>query len=335
VSPEPTLPFADGPGPIGAYVDPVLVDPAPSLLTAVVEAYRTAAPAVVEPSLPTLRAEASGGDSPAGTGDPAATGARPERSVAPASGLPTLAVLASDRAVDAVADGFRPASRLAALAETGALVLLTLSEPQPNAALLGRETGSVLVAGGGRDGADGDADSAARWCRVGDDPALRERYAPLVDAAEERRLRTPSRRRVHESVRERCGVAVADDVVRAIDPGAVDGSAGAASDASDASDAVDPDELDLAGARRRAYVVGVVHGALDRDLRRACEEAGVGSSATFTRIKRDLREAGLLATESVPQPVGRPRERLVARGALADADGPIEAVAAALDAVEY
>ena len=327
MSTEPTLPFADGPVPIGTFVDPVLVDPSPSLLTVVVEAYRAAAPEVVEPSLRTLRSEASGEGSPGETDSPAATGDRSERSDALSSSLPSLAVLASDRAVDAVTDGFRPASRLAALAETGAVELLTLTEPQPNAALVGRETGSVLVAGGGRDGVDGDVDSAARWCRVGNDPALRDRYAPLVDAAEERRLRTPSRRRVHESVRERCGVAVADDAVRAIDPGAVvvDGNAGAA---------IDRAKPDLAGARRRAYVVGVRHGALDRDLRRACEEAGLGSSATFTRIKRELREAGLLATESVPQPVGRPRERLVARGALADADGPIEAVTAALDAVE-
>ncbi|OYR55178.1 hypothetical protein DJ73_03575 [Halorubrum sp. Ea1] len=330
MSTEPILPFADGPEPIGGFVDPVLVDPTPSLLTAVVEAYRAAAPGVVEPSVQTLRVEASGGDSPAATEAPAATGDRPDRSDALSSSLPALAVLASDRAVDAVTDGFRPASRLAALAETGAVELLTLTEPQPNAALVGRETGSVLVAGGYRDGVDASADSPARWCRVGDDPALRERYVPLVESAEERRLRTPSRRRMHESVRERCGVAVADDVVRAIDPGAVegDGVAGAA----DA--AIEPDGPDLADARRRAYVVGVRHGALDRDLRRACEEAGLGSSATFTRIKRELREAGLLATESVPQPVGRPRERLVARGALADADGPSEAVAAALDAVE-
>jgi len=70
--------------------------------------------------------------------------------------------------------------------------------------------------------------------------------------------------------------------------------------------------------------------ALDRDLRRACEDAaGLGSSATFTRIKRDLVEAGLLGTESVSQPVGRPRQRLVvARGALADASSPAAALAA-------
>ncbi|MFC7324281.1 DUF5821 family protein [Halorubrum rutilum] len=307
--PEPTLPFADGRGAIGDLADPVLADPSPPLLTAVIEAYREAAPAVVEPDLSTLRGLTSTEGAPGPSPD------------SPVSELPTLTVLATDRAIDAVVDEFRRASRLAALAEAGVLDLRTLSEPQPNPALVGRETGHVLVAVGGRE----DGDATATWCRVGDDPALRERYVPLVEAAEGRRPRAPSRRRVYESVRERCGVAVADDVVRAFDAGVVEGPGG---------DAVGGDPLDLAGARRRAYVAGARRGALDRDLRRAFEDAGLGSSATFTRVKRKLRESGLLGTESVPQPVGRPRERLVARGALAEADGPGEAVAAAATAVE-
>ena len=304
MSPDPTLPFADGPGAIRARTDPVLVDPSPSLLTAAVEAYREAAPGLVDPEPSTLRA--------------AATGNSPALSNSLSSELPTLTVLASDRAVDAVADRFRPASRLAALAEAGVWDLLTLPEPQPNAALAGRTTGCVLVsvADREREGAGTVGDSPRVWCRVGDDPTLRERYDPLVEAAEGRRLRTPSRRRVYEALRERCGVGVAGDVIRALD-----------------GDTSETEALDLAGARRRAYVVGVYRAALDRDLRRACEDAELGSSATFTRIKRELREAGLLGTEPVPQPVGRPRERLVARGALADADGPVEAVAAALNAI--
>lgn len=315
--PEPTLPFADGPGPIGDLVDPVLADPSPSLLTAVIEAYRDAAPGLVEPDPSTLRGPTPTEESPVSASDSLA------------SDLPTLTVLATDRAIDAVVDAFRPASRLSALAEAGALDLRTLSEPQPNPVLGGRETGHALVPGGNgddgeRDGDDDGADPREVWCRVGDDPALRERYAPLVEAAERRRPRAPSRRRVYDSLRERCGVAVAGDAIRALDAEVVGDSAG---------DASGGDPLDLAGARRRAYVAGVRRGALDRNLRRACEDAGLGSSATFTRIKRQLREAGLLGTESVPQSVGRPRERLVARGALADVDGTSEAVAAVANAI--
>jgi hypothetical protein len=321
VSRDPTLPFADGPGAIGDVDHPTLVDPSPSLLAAVVEAYREAAPAVVDPDLSTLRAATAANST---TTDSTTTDPH-------ASDLPALTVLASDRAVDVVAERFHPASRLAALTETGVCDLLTLREPQPNPALVGRSTGCVLVAVESRsDCAGADAEPTAEWCRVGDDPTLRDRYATLVETAEARRLRTPSRRRVYEGIRGRCDVAVADDVIRALDAEVVaDTSTEVAADGSGGGRSA---RLDLAGARRRAYVVGASRGAFDRDLRRACEDAGLGSSATFTRIKRELREAGLLGTESVPQPVGRPRERLVARGALAEADGPVEAVAAALKA---
>lgn len=321
---DPTLPFADGPGSIGAFLDPALVDPSPSLLTAAIEAYREAAPALVDPDLPTLRAATSRADSSASTTDPSAS-----TTASGASELPSLTVLVGDRAIDAVVDRFRLATRLAALADAGVCDLLALPEPQPNPALVGRATGCVLVATGDRgDGGEGGASPRETWCRVGDDPTLRERYAPLVEAAEARRLRTPSRRRVYESVRERCDGAVADDVIRAFDARVADGSVCVV------GDGLENDALDLAGARCRAYVIGAYRGALDRDLRRAFEDAGLGSSATFTRIKRELREAGLLGTEPVSQPVGRPRERLLARGALAEADEPTAAVAAALEAVE-
>lgn len=305
---EPTLPFADGPGPIGDLVDPVLVDPSPALLRAVIEAYREAAPELVDPAPPTLRAAGS-----------VSTAGSPAPPTDPASGLPGLTVLASDGAVDAVAGRFRLATRLAALAEAGVCDLLTLREPEPNAALVGRETGYVLVASERRTDGEPDADRTEAWCRIGDDPTLRERYDPLVEAAEVRRLRVPSRRRVYEAVRDRCDDGVADDVVRALGaeiPGSADRS------------------LDLAGARVRAYAAGVRRGAFDRDLRRAFEDGGLGSSATFTSIKRDLRAAGVLDTESVAGSVGRSRDRLVARGALAEADGPTAAVAAALAALE-
>ncbi|MDZ5810950.1 DUF5821 family protein [Halorubrum sp. AD140] len=318
MSPDPTLPIADGSGSLGRVADPILVDPSPSLLRAAVQAYREAAPALVDPVLATLRTDASSG------GD----------SVAAAADLPALTVLATDGVVDAVVERFHAASRLAALAEAGVCDLRTLPEPQPNAVLAGRSSGFVLVA-------SPSDDDGGPWRPVGDDPTLRERYDQLVAAADVRRLRTPSRRRIHDAFRERSDSDLADDVIRALDADrhaedvdrrASEDAAAAAADATLDGVSLPDAPLDLAGARFRAYVVGTHRGALDRDLRRACEDAGLGSRATFTRIKRELREVGLLGTESVSQPVGRPRERLVARGALADADGPVAAVAAALDA---
>jgi len=289
---SPTLPLADGVAAIGSFADPIVVDPGPSLLAALAAAYRDAAPAAVDPNLDALRA-----------------GARPDHDpLSPAADLPTLTLLARDRAVDAVADPFHPASRLAALVEPGVWDLRTLTEPQPNAVLAGRSDGCVLVAAADEHDDVGDDEP---WCRIGSDPTLRDRYDALAAEAERERIRTPSRHRLYGALRERCGGAVADEAVRLID-GDQPGSA----------------PLDRGGARIRTYAAGARRGALDRDLRRACEDAGLGSAATFTRIKRKFVEAELLGTEPVSQPVGRPRQRLVARGALADASSPTAALSA-------
>ena len=291
------LPIVPGAPSLDAIAEPMLVDPEPTLLTAVVEAYRAAAPALVDPALDELRTAAETG------GDP----------LAPLSELPTLTVLANERVVDRFTDRFRSASRLAALIEAGVCRVLTGIATQPNPVLVGEAEGCVLVPiGVDTDGSDPKeaidvARDVDRWASIGDDPALRELYTSLVDEADgisEYGIRTPSRHRVYGAFRSRCGAELADDVIRSL--------------------GVDPEPAgddQYAESRTRAYAVGVSHGALDGDLRRACEDAGLGSRSTFTRIKRELREAGLLTTESVPQPVGRPRERLVARGALARADG--------------
>jgi len=143
------------------------------------------------------------------------------------------------------------------------------------------------------------------WCRISADPTLRDRYVDLVADAEAVRIRTPSRHRLYGALRDRCGSEVADETVRLLDAG--------------------NDPLDRgARASGRTPPVRAAPPSI-ATCGRCCEDAGLGSSATFTRIKRDLVEAGLLGTESVSQPVGRPRQRLVARGALADASSPAAA----------
>ncbi|SMO69769.1 transcriptional regulator TbsP domain-containing protein [Halorubrum cibi] len=280
---DPAIPIAGGSLSLGAFADPLLVDPGPSLLSAVVETYREAAPDLVDPDLHALRSAASDGPEP----------------IAARAGLPSLTVLASSAAFDSVTKGFRDASRLAALATADVIDLLTLADPQPNALLAGDETGCVLV------GVAGEED--ARWRRVGDDPTLRDRYERTVSDADPYRIDTPSRCRVYAAFEERCGRAVATDAVRLLDPGP------------------DLSATDPVGPRTRAYVVGARHRTHDRTLRRACEDAGLGSPSTFTRIKRRLIDAGLVETERVARPVGRPRERVVAADPLSGP--PIERVA--------
>ncbi|ELZ39561.1 transcriptional regulator TbsP domain-containing protein [Halorubrum tebenquichense] len=294
----PALPLLPEPLPLRALSDPLLVDPGPRLLRAVAEAYREAAPALVEPTVSDL---ASGRDAESGEGPSG-----------PAENLPTLRVLACESAVDAATAGFRSASRLAALLDADAVNLRVLDAPQPNAVLAGGETGFALVEGERGSPDDG---GTSRWHRVGDDASLRGRYGSRFADAEPHRLRTPSRRRVYEGFASRCDGTVAAAVLRVLD----------ASSDSDGSGTPGPNPEET---RIRAYAVGVREAALDRTLRRACEDAGLGSPSTFTRIKRLLGEAGLVETEPVPQPVGRPRTRLVARGALAAAETPEETVAA-------
>jgi len=117
---------------IGSFTDPIVADPDPSLLAALAAAYRDAAPEAVNPDLDALR------DATRVDKDP----------FSPAADLPTLTVLARDHVVDAVADRFHSASRLAALTEAGVWDLRTLAAPQPNAVFAGRSGGCVLVAAG-------------------------------------------------------------------------------------------------------------------------------------------------------------------------------------------
>jgi hypothetical protein len=57
------------------------------------------------------------------------------------------------------------------------------------------------------------------------------------------------------------------------------------------------------------------------DLGEWGEETGVGSKATFSRMKTQLEEGGLITTESVPGNIGRPRLRLkLVNDALLDVD---------------
>lgn len=300
----PAIPLLPEPLPLEEFSDPLLVDPGPRLLGAVVEAYREAAPTLVAPTVSELAS------------DDGAAARSPD--------LPTLSVFAGESAVDAAAGGFRSAARLAALLDAGAVDLRVVDAPQPNPVLAGVETGFALVerrTDEPNTAAEAEADG---WYRVGGDGSLRERYASRFADAEPYRLRTPSRRRVYEGFATRCDESVAAAVVRTLDVPADAASGGDdAARSTRGSDGPGPEET-----RIRAYAAGAREGVLDRTLRRACEDAGLGSPSTFTRVKRLLREARLIETVSESQPVGRPRDRLAARGALAAAETPAEIVAA-------
>ena len=288
MSTEPTVELATGELRLDRYVDPLLVDPDPSLLMATAEATSawteaTSAWTEVTSARTEVTSATMGSDETPPGGDPET------------HGIVALSVLARKSVLEAVTDGFRRAGRVARAVEAERVRLYTLETSQPNALLLGRTSGVVIVSTpGGRYAFETPED-------------LRERYEPIRAEAEPFRLRTPSPNRIREAFVSRCDGTLADDVVALLEAGP-----------DPADDVVDP--------RIRAYLAGARHGVDDYALRRACEEAGLGSPSTFTGVKRRLVDANLVATERVPTPVGRPRKRIRPGPALADA--PFEDVLA-------
>jgi hypothetical protein len=62
---------------------------------------------------------------------------------------------------------------------------------------------------------------------------------------------------------------------------------------------------------RAAVVVGAAEEQLHYEVRRWGEDTGVASSASFSRHKTALQEAGVIETEKRSVPMGRPRQRLL------------------------
>jgi len=74
------------------------------------------------------------------------------------------------------------------------------------------------------------------------------------------------------------------------------------------------DELSQKGSINKvsaAILAGARSGELLYDLSKWGEDAGIGSKATFSRRKNNLEDRGIIATESVPVEIGRPRKRLI------------------------
>ncbi|MES3162331.1 MAG: hypothetical protein PPP55_12300, partial [Halorubrum sp.] len=57
MSPDPSIPLADGSLSLDSLTDPVVIDPDPPLLDAAVDAYCDAYPTVADPDLDALRGE--------------------------------------------------------------------------------------------------------------------------------------------------------------------------------------------------------------------------------------------------------------------------------------
>ena len=124
--------------------------------------------------------------------------------------------------------------------------------------------------------------------------SVRERWKDVWESAEEFHLRTPARSRVEESLEEKFGMAVKSDVLTVLD------SVGDTRRNKSGLDEV-----------RILLLVAAKHEQLLYDLSTWGEDLRVGSRATFSQLKSQLEEKGLIETEKVPVDVGRPRLRLL------------------------
>ncbi|WP_430505936.1 transcriptional regulator TbsP domain-containing protein [Haloparvum sp. PAK95] len=272
------------------------VDPDPALLDSLLDTWAAAVPGALErgerppeaadaPDAPEAASAGAGGERDRATDvncpDEDSTG----------DDVPQLAVLARKRVLDAVFDDFHARCRGSGLQEADRLSLSVLEAPQPNA-LVVVDDQPVAVVDAGRGWIPVGNVSGSERSTTRDDREGGELYRDHVAGAEAYRLRTPSRGALYRAFAERCSPAVARDLLALLD-------------ASATVRRHDPcDQL------VRAYLVGARHGVVNYDLRRASEDCGLASPSTLSTVKAELEADGLLETASVPQPRGRPRQRL-------------------------
>lgn len=302
----PRLRLADGDLAFETATDVLVVDPSPTLVSGLVDAWIRAAPAVATPNPEDLRAAHpdSGRGSRAGSPEPRriANGRGPDsrggaahrdptdRAGETSAGLPRLELLGRRAAFDAVFEEFHTASRAAGLEAAGLLAIRVADVDVANALLVAGDTAGAIV-DSGADGA-GERYAVAETDAEVADVVRGDLHDDWVEASSYVN-RTPARSAVFAAYADRFDPDVAADVLRLLD-------------ASEEIRRGDPcDHL------VRPYLVGARREALHYDLRRAGEDAGLASLTTFSTVKSNLVDAGLIAVEAVPQEVGRDRERIV------------------------
>lgn len=213
---------------------------------------------------------------------------------------PPLRLLVRDETVEDTFEDFHLASRASGLLEDDLLDIRTLEERADNTLCVADDRLSVFVP----------TDEGRYQLATNDGQTVDSvvgRYETVWEAADERRVRAASRRQIASAFSDRLGDEMAEDLLELFDA---------------------VPELyreDPANQYALTLLAGARHEALHYEIRRAGEDAGLASQATFSRLKNVLEDEGLVATEKVPVEVGRPRQRLV----LADSElrkAPIESI---------
>jgi hypothetical protein len=200
-----------------------------------------------------------------------------------------LRVLAPEATLGEVRREFLTATHVSELAADGPLDIRSVSDETALQPLLISETGFTMFAGIGEE----------RLCSVyteGGEPTdlLGEQVEDLWDTADEYRHRTPPYSRMLETMGEDLSSETARDFQSVLESPQTTRSVGESID-----------EVDV------AVLMGARNGQQLYSLGRWGEDAGVASSAKFSRQKRKMEEIGLIETEKVKRGVGRPRQRLL------------------------
>ncbi|WP_435161286.1 transcriptional regulator TbsP [Halorubrum sp. SY-15] len=219
--------------------------------------------------------------------------------------LPPLSVLADEAVSKTLAGTFSVASRAADLVEDGALDLRVLDASVDNTLLISDERVVAFVTAGEAVGALSTTDEAFV-------DAVAEPHRDAFEAASTYDLRTPSLRRVRETLADEIGPDVRDDFDAVLE-------------------AAVPDQTDVLDEVTVALLVAARNDVLLYDVSKWGEDVGIASKATFSRTKTRLEDAGLIDTEKVPIDVGRPRLRLTLGDDRLDGLEPAAFAATAVD----
>jgi hypothetical protein len=199
---------------------------------------------------------------------------------------PTLRLLADGRTVRKVMEDFIIASSAADLIDRGVLEIKTTETDAGNTVLVTEQSVMAVVTAGGHVAGLTTADG-----EFVDDAFVT--YADQWDDAEDFQLRTPPISQVRESLSEDMGNDSQKDfseVLSSLETARGDG------------DGLDEVTISL--------LVAAKNEELFYDVSKWGEDVGVASKATFSRVKNQLEDTGLIRTEKVPVDVGRPRQRL-------------------------
>ncbi len=199
---------------------------------------------------------------------------------------PTTHLLADDRTVRDVMDDFIVASNAADLVDRGHLEIRTTEDDPTNSVVATPDSVVALVDAGRRTGGlvTDDVEFVA---------AARETYGEDWESAEPYTLRTPPISQVRDTLESEMGSDAEDDF---------NGVLGSLETARGNGDGLDEVTISL--------LIAAKNEELFYDISRWGEDVGVASKATFSRMKNELEQTGLIGTEKVPVEVGRPRQRL-------------------------